>query len=87
MLSNNSDFIQVKVTKKKSEEEILESLNRAQQLGKNAIINKLNKSIDILDKEIKLQAINYVTQRDSQKKDSKGGLNKRKKSLKKFYKD
>ena len=81
-----NNFIQVTVPKKKSEEEILESLNRAQQIRKDAIIDKLSKSIDILDKEIKLQAIKYVRQRDSQKKGSKGGLNRRKRSLKKFHK-
>lgn len=84
MPSNN--YIQVTVQEKKSEGEVIESIYRTQKIEKNTIIDKLKKSIAILDKEIKLQAIKYVRQRDSHKKGSKGGLNKRKRSLKKFYK-
>ena len=85
MLSKN--FIQVKIPEKTlSENKILESLSEAQKVDKIKIIDTLKKSIDILDSQIKQQAIKYVTQRDS-KKNTKGGLNKRKKSLKKFYKD
>ena len=87
MLLESKDFIQVKIPEKNlSETEILESLGKASKIEKDAVIDKLKESIAILNREIKQQATKYITQRDSQKKDSKGGLNSRKKkSLKKSY--
>lgn len=87
MLLESKDFIQVKIPEKNlSETEILESLGKASKIEKDAVIDKLKESIAILNREIKQQATKYITQRDSQKKDSQGGLNSRKKkSLKKSY--
>ena len=84
MLSN--DFIQVKIPEKKlSETQILELLGKAQKVDKTKIIDMLKQSINILDSEIKQQAIKYVTTQKDSQKISQGGLNKRKKSLKKSY--
>ena len=85
MLSNN--FIQVIPDTRESTSKIIEDLNRLPKINKKDVINHLKKSIAFLDRKIKQQAIKYVTQRDSQKKVSEGGLNRKKKSLKKFYKD
>ena len=85
MLSNN--FIQVKIPENKlSETQILELLGKAQKVDKTKIIDMLKQSINILDSEIKQQAVKYIKTQKNSQKISQGGLNRRKKkSLKKSY--
>lgn len=82
----SKDFIQVKIPETKlSETQILELLGKAQKVDKTKIVNMLKQSVNILDSEIKQQAIKYVKTQKNSQKISQGGLNKRKKSLKKSY--
>ena len=69
-----------------SETKILETLGKAQKVDKTKIIDRLKQSINILDSEIKQQAVKYVKKQKDSKKIIIGGLNRRKKkSLKKSY--
>ena len=86
MVSESPSIINVISEEKKiSENSILEALGNATRIERKDIIDRFKESIAILDREIKQQAVKYITTSKDSKKNTRGGLNRRKKSLKKSY--